>query len=1049
MANKITNKMKKEGNKKSQVTMFFMLGFVMFVVVMFMLILVNITSEQRAQRQAVRSVQEHLDSASVNYYVRSCLELATTEAVNEVLLNGGILYESQRGPLAIGEPGKSHIPVILDFSHPDQQIHVKANVSYSIFQGNPCSVKDSAVPAYPKHRTRMEDLHPIYQQQFSCSLDRRNKLDYSGFFGFNNFTRLCYHGSHNFESSPGFLSPCRNNYLISSNNESVEKYLSKRVLDILDECIDFDYLAGIQEHDFSIDTSEEKEIKIILNRNSLSVSASYPFEISLQGRDSMFLRHEFNYASNLRLTKLYNFAWILLTAESKMHNFNPITDYNNPFFRNLFPGLETYYDSFFEVEIMEFMDCQDNECQEYKFDRVLLVKDTVSFIGGRPLTFATSIRNRNPALDYISDHYLDLSYDLFVVEGEELIIDPWGYDPDDREVTYRYSGWKQDYDKKCEIVSGVIECQVIDIDDDFVTLMDSEMFQETQRAVNYTTNESDIGLHEVTVYVYDKEGLHDFQTVRILVFKSPAAEIVMNPVYSGMPENISSIEDPAVFKGLIQDADAYQDYDVTITQANWRLRNHQGELIIQTSEDISGDINDEYDFTIPFQNYDILNIANLEIKNVGKYFLELFFILNLTIDNNEIVAQSIPFELELDIEQCLPVRNTHLIFPYSTYDAMGYGAGFGANHTCCLDTYERAQANYACHSEKWYGEFFKLRNDKSQELMKVNELQNYNNVGDLSFSGINFPQPNRINSVYGLDFKRYCDGERGNICAGSGDANLQMHEQCNFDSSLDEQCSGPNPNTNPSQSPMSCYDYTTNNPNNLITFENLFDVPGATGACLSEGACSTANSPTGYADGGIHWCTKAFCYQGDCTRTFLTQGCTCNRDDCGAECDSTYLSEWNQNTCKADCNSANCQFSLLQQTKCPNPTSNPQYFGSTHCYNAAERFCFHQVKCTSSGESHIHGQYCDKESGLFEVLINDLNNNQEVTTSACLYDQNNVANNRCTNTGNCRLQLTLFECLDQNFNPVCGANSARCEDASGNLGQIVYYNNYEIINYII
>ena len=58
-------------------------------------------------------------------------------------------------------------------------------------------------------------------------------------------------------------------------------------------------------------------------------------------------------------------------------------------------------------------------------------------------------------INYVDGEY----YHVCAVEGEEIIFDPIGYDPDDDELIYDYSGWKQEWDDVWTSGSGGVEHQ--------------------------------------------------------------------------------------------------------------------------------------------------------------------------------------------------------------------------------------------------------------------------------------------------------------------------------------------------------------------------------------------------------------------------------------------------------------------------------------------------------------------------------------------------------------------------------------------------------------
>ena len=738
---------------------------------------------------------------------------------------------------------------------------------------------------------------------------------------------------------------------------------------------------------------------------------------------------------------------MLLFADASLHNFDIKKDYNNPFFHQIIPNLKNYYDSYFDVEVIEFLDTLHN----HKYDRVLIIKDRASYIGGRPLTFATAIQNRNPALDLIHQYILELNadYDIFVQEGEGFQIIPEGYDPDDRALRYEYSGWKETYDEICHVMLGSLNCQTIPITDDFIKLTDSEEFQQTRRIVSYPeTTSTDIGLHVVRVTIYDKEELYDYQDVKIFVFKQPEAEIDLEKPYPPMdiPDNTISIEDPAWFNAKINNtefyetSETYDSLDMQIIKLNWLLTDSEGnEIINETHDELNTPINEIQEFRLPRQDYTIQTIKRLNLTNIGNYALTAFFTVKVQDGQGGtigIFSNDATFDFEA--KQCIPHRATQPSYPYSTTNfQIGqkmYGEGFGANHTCCTDNYEYQGEDKKCYEATWYGEFQKLK-QKAQDLMKTNMLTNYEGTSSLTFNP-NHPAQNRINSIYKLVFERNCDGERGNICAGDATATLTIQgTPCSYNSNLLEQCNGPPiQNMNPSSIPMLCQAYTTTTLANPISFEKIFTQEG-TGACSTTNSCAQKMDafyrlvPANY---GNYLCTQFYCENGECTRSFSNY-CSCDTN-CGAICDSTTtFPQWSETTCRYSCNE-NCNYNW-QRTMCN--VNDPITQAGRYCYRNTDKYCYYNVGCTTSGRTHRKGDYCEEET-LFEVslsecivddeLVNFIPNHDTNTASnsytlnGCLYEENT---NRCDSQGICSLKLDLFKCAE-GFEPSCTASGAKC-----------------------
>jgi hypothetical protein len=1004
--------------RKAQFTIFVILGLVMLIMAIFIIYAMTSITRLNTEKQARETITSALDSATVNYYVQSCLKLATEQAIDEIALQGGVLYNHQerlstREPT---EPGKTHI--VADINFGEENI-IRTNVSYGIQRENNCGIINYDIPFYPRPNVELSELWGFYEQTWSCSVNRENHLDHSGFFGLNNLTRLCIQGSKNSQKIKNVgPSPCHFNWRnvtnIRTNQEeeyeplAIEELLQKRILSLLESCIDFNVLEELQGSNIEVDNQKPPDLEVILNRRSLSVTVSYPFIAQLRTGGARSIRHEFSYSSPLRITQLHNYVMSLLAADTKDITFNLSSlhhqrEYTKSNLEITFSKVKHYYHPDFEVKIIN-IDCelQNQNCNEYQHDRLLIVKDKASIIDGRPLTFVTAIQNRKPALDFINEFdQRSYNYNLFVRVGDELIIEPQGYDPDDRELTYSYSGWKSQ------------------------ELMQSEIFQTTNKDANYTTVVDDTGLQIVTVHVCDVAGLCDYQDVKILIFDPPTLTIDTISIYDDSFNGMTSIEDLITLVGGIEDTSG-ETIDSIIY--NWK--------IFKGSEQIwSGNTGDDTQLKIP---QDINNQITDELIKIIKPLLLNQTGMHKIILNAEVTYQNIgpifaePFDLELEVKKCLPERSPIYSYPYNTVDNP-----FLANHTCCDDNFNILGDTTPCYTATFFGEFNKLK-QKAEEQLKINMLPP-SQITNPSFQP-NTPPPNTINDIFKMTLTRNCDGNRGNICAGPLTAQIQQTNSCIYDQNLLEQCKGPTNTVNENQNQLSCVTYTTTSLNNKQSFELIYGLQNkngqpATGKCnLEPGACSTIGSQGYNVAGGKYWCTAAYCDNGNCKRTFNDDTCNCNAT-CGAQCYAGKTYDWTGFTCSYG-NCQNCEFQGSAPTKCTAPNSGDQ----THCYNS-DGFCYSQVQCTNSGARHTPGEYC-KRGELFkaEITSDELTNPTEV--NGCVYGP--YQNNQCAINGKCNYNTIFFTC--QTGNALCNNQGASCESL-GVITSPQTYNNVYVRSY--
>ncbi|MFP4567928.1 MAG: hypothetical protein ACLFN8_03205 [Candidatus Woesearchaeota archaeon] len=1048
--------MKKEGafnkKKRAQVTIFVILGLVLLVMVMFILFAasqIREGNEKRAQRQTATNI---LDSAAINYHVQTCLDSSTTRAIDEIMIQGGVLYTHQNGTAEATELGTTHLETTINF---DNDINITTNVTYSLTntENNNCPIINHSIPQYPKANTRIIELFGLYDDanNAECFFDKRTYKDLSGFFGQNNLTRLCTHESNNADPPPGYAqSPCQLNWIQRNTGvfepPSIEELIQKRTKELLDMCVNFDLIQELQGTNIELDENEEVDVKIIFNKNTLAVKATYPFIAQFSGTDSELIRKEFNYASPLRVVRLHNYAISLLAADAKDPRFNLYSQeqrQNYPEFTGIFPNIENFYDPNFEIKIIPLQCPSDEDCNSFLHDRILIVKDKASHIGGRYLTFATALQNRRPALDIISqfDQPNPYNYDILVGVGEELIINPQGYDPDDRNLTYNYSGWKETYDEICSITDDdliTFDCNEATIQDEN-KLTNSLLFEETKRAVNYTTNHTDVGLHTVRVSVRDAHGLNDYQDVKILVFNMPETDIETESIYTDLPANTTSIEDPITLKGNIE---SENEYEITYINYTWTITNETNDIIIIEKGQLTSGLN-KNNLSLP-QNH---TINNTLLQTIHKKNLTQNGIHNITL--SAIVSypppldivDATPFTLNLNVKQCVPY---HVPTPAYPYNDLNESEIFLGNHSCCLgnitniSSYQLADTTNVCYSAIYYGAKQKLK-EKAEEQQKNESFTQYEEYSSTINFEDNATDSQSSNNVFKMIFERKCDGIRGNICAGPITAKLSTEQNCLYNSTLQEQCTGPP--TEISSHAQLCIDYGFNQ-----TFEKVHNIPVdgqlATGTCITttDEVCSTIG-PTGYGnDTGLYGCTKAFCSDGGCTYTTTDNDyCSCS-ENCDAQCGfGGAESLWENYTCYyGDCEE--CEFNQQQETMCK--------ANNAYCYNATNGFCHYEVSCESGGAMQEEGEFCQRER-LFKANITiESNPNNYITAFACktgTQDQETV----CSEEGECGYDETLFRCINPT-QPQCDIDSPKCCFAGNCLAPTLdyIYSDATVHNYI-
>jgi hypothetical protein len=996
---------------RGQVTVFVILGIVILAVVLFALASASFFTKLKLQAAAEQAVNSYLASESISYYVYTCMDAATTSAIDDLALQGGTFYDYQGGPYILTPDGlgRTYIPYSLTFRNINgEERTLNFNVSYSILNRSYCGIVDTRIPEYPYNTTTyLSALFGLYgdsKLNYACLYDYDEGYALSGFAGFNNLTRLCYRESPNLQpiggSSGGsvLLSPCYTSSsminAINARNRSAEYLLQDQISRRLKDCTNFSVFETIEGDNITV--LGDPATKLTLKEEGVSVETTYNFSVKLRNKEPVLVKHSFRYESGLRIARLQNFVMSLLRAESQDFMYNSTKDYagypQNP---SLSYALEKYFDpAAMSIRVVNFTGdgaCAANPDCKHRYSHLIIFEDNASRIGNRSLTFITATGNRVPALDFLHYTTPDNYFDVIASTNQTIILDPYGYDPDDERVYYTYNDWKEDFDQECRIITGPplsVECTKTAPAEGTPPVpaphkwSTSEMYTETGRRANYTTNASDVGMHNVTITVKDVSGLYDYQVLKILVFDLPVANITTIRIYKDTPDNVASTEDELPLDGststasLLGGPGSINNYIWTIymlENGEWTpvpytdvMPGTEPRTIVPNeSKETNGLPGGPggWDWNRLIKNMQggsnpELNTP-LALNNPVPHNVTLIVTSLISLLNPPQVVESLHAGKKIIVKECVPHYNetNNAPFPYNPQGAQGTNP-FEATHTCCAgdagvngnpDTYQVREIDFVCFTKDLYGEFIKLKQE-ANTLRKADLLEGYQYEGTLA------PQPEtppgKKNDVYRMEFERKCDGQRGNLCAGDMAADYTVAQSCpDRAPSAEAYCAGPaSPGVFETQQPCTNYPPGT-------TFEKLFG-GAAGGACETTFACSSLNLPGGYNSGGAVYCQATCDGSGGCTYAY-TVSCYCDRSKCAAaQCDQTHTFEWLHDTtvCRYGC-SAGCTFSGSRTLHCAAHADNPPQ--PEHCTSAADGYCYYNVGCSSSGGYETKGRFCN------------------------------------------------------------------------------------------
>lgn len=811
--------------------------------------------DDRLNEQAAQLVDQTFQSDTLNNYVKYCVERVTSNGIVLMGLQGGYLYDYQK----------------VDFSKSNESLQLNRknmalNSNYA-FANNSINISYGILA--PKYDDGSSTFKPVpYYPYEGYIFDSDGDLVRPyWYYGNSNLPALCEIGGPNniTISTNGVLRLNFNKTPItcySYGYNSSQKQLSEYVKNNIEECLNFnDVMLILSINNISINSSKINSSILIASR-SLVVNITLPLDVNF-GTGKLYTQFKgFNSEVKIKLNEIYEFADSVILRDKNELIFDTSTD---------FLQLQSY-DNHFNID--RFCPyCRD--VYPFKdFTDVYRITDESNQIDGGDFIFQFAIENRVPILEYIHELHLSefAEYDIIVKEGAVINISPEGYDLDEDHLDYWYTGWKQTYDSYfnfscCSNFGGDVDCQnnpwscvLLSVDPPINRWTDSQPYLDTFRASEYETNRSDVGAHNVTVYVKDDEGLLDYQVVHILVNDIPIPVVNNSNLFDDILDGYASLEDIYILDGTLS---------ATV----------MGGLIFEWVDIIENLYREGPMVYLPSENYLIENITDdgVPFDVLGEHMLRM------TIDDT--LGGVTYKDFQVNVYECLPHKSNIPSFPYNSFEwAVTYSKsinnsyGFDVNgdilsiltnpytnynsngtpddyfgdHICCYDFNEPSIipkfewgeivdiANghdlITCYNYSEFGSFNSidfLRFNKTRAAPTDIPGADYKNYRRMPGDGIGVLEalknyiltgynPSVVqyyldsNDIFTRSFERYCSGERGNVCDGDAFQVVEIIEECNDTINAavfqHERCSGPAPQymveNESAANVISCVDYS-------------------------------------------------------------------------------------------------------------------------------------------------------------------------------------------------------------------------------------------------
>ena len=327
-------------NKKSQVTIFLILGLVLIIIFTSVIMITRRINEERTDNEVTHPSQTTFDIQPIKHYIEECLSSVSKDGLVKLGRQGGYLFKSQGG-------------TVVDYSDP--------------------SYVGSIFYPYGEHRVFYNILQPRFRFGDYFPPGAAYVKDGAQRYPWDYFPHY-----PNLGSAPTSIGE----YAFGTNmmpdlvrsKHSIQKQLETYVDNNIDACLDF---SVFEEQGFKITEKDgSREITFNINENDIVFTMNYPLivESSVSGEKTeikdFLVRHDFN------LKQLH--AFINGLIEEDVSNVE-------------FP-IETGSSGSFVVTKEE--DVNDDN------DDLIIITAQNSLIDGIPYQYYFMRKNRHPALEY-------------------------------------------------------------------------------------------------------------------------------------------------------------------------------------------------------------------------------------------------------------------------------------------------------------------------------------------------------------------------------------------------------------------------------------------------------------------------------------------------------------------------------------------------------------------------------------------------------------------------------------------------------------------------
>ena len=377
--------------RKGQMGAFLMIGFVMFVMVIFFFAGVTSLRRNALQNEADDMKESLLDSQTITNYIQACVSQVSRDAFQEISLSGGFFYNATGRNITIMD---NQIPFL---EYYDTDTSKRRNAAYLVIRG-------------------ADDYDPFYP----CSLFSESCNGRGTSLGVDPEPGVHFCGFS--LDHPDNYSSCefgdRQPLSLEIFNVSIQKQLENKIALDLPQCLNMSFFK--EEMNFQSPEIEAREIesKVLFGDRRITFSVDIPLVITLSEVESLALT-KVDYSYPLDFGSLFKnifqgeFNTLILENTKLNHSLkNYMQD------QILLNGLDYTVEQRFNEKVQ---------------DDIYKIKHNSMRINDEPYQFVFAVENRLPALSFIDYAPKNDSCEVLVPPGTNVTIEPKAVDPDEED----------------------------------------------------------------------------------------------------------------------------------------------------------------------------------------------------------------------------------------------------------------------------------------------------------------------------------------------------------------------------------------------------------------------------------------------------------------------------------------------------------------------------------------------------------------------------------------------------------------------------------------